>query len=92
MQLNRTDAEVQQDRDFEFRGAHAARVLASASSRSRTFLDIRSTFRCERKGKFVSAGRRNQHAWRRALRRTSPHFDFDRQHMIDHVSAAIGIV
>ena len=27
----------------------------------------------------------------RALPRTSPHLDFDRQQMIDHVSAAIGI-
>jgi hypothetical protein len=41
-------------------------------------------------GKFVSARRRNQHA--RGVRSPdSLHFDFDRQQMIDHVSAAIWV-
>ncbi len=45
--------------------AHASRVLASASSRSRTFLVISSRPALIRfKEKIVSARRRNQHARR----------------------------
>jgi hypothetical protein len=45
--------------------AHASRVLASASSRSQTFVaGSHSSLRIESKEKNVSARRRNQHAGR----------------------------
>src|ERR1051326_191104 len=42
--------------------AHASRVLASASSRSRTFVDVRNTRDMQAEEKSVSARRRNHHA------------------------------
>ena len=73
------------------RGAHASRragerVLAVAKFSLHLLI-----LPLGEKGKFVSARRRNQHAWRRALPNTSPDLNFDRQEMIDHVTAAIGI-
>ena len=93
-QFNAKEAKLQQDRELQsaLRVAHASRVLADPPRVRGLFPRLRNPRRDRNQKK--SAFRRDAETSTRdacATQKTSPHFDFNRQQMIDHISSAIGI-